>query len=61
MSLVNGPETEAQSLRRRLDEALDTFAFGLELKRRSLRLRHPTWTAEQIEADLERWVRSDEP
>jgi hypothetical protein len=48
-------------LRERLTEVFDTFAFGLELKRRSLRLQHAEWTAERIEAELERWVRSDEP
>ena len=58
---MNESESQNETLRRRLDEVLDTFAFGLEIKRRSLRLRHPEWDAVQIEVELERWVRSDEP
>jgi hypothetical protein len=59
--IVQAKETEQALLRCRLEEVLDTFAFGLDLKRRSLRLQHPGWTADQIEAELERWVRSDDP
>ncbi|MBK6697104.1 MAG: hypothetical protein IPG50_33690 [Myxococcales bacterium] len=58
---MKAPQTSQELLRARLEEAFDTFAFGLELKRRSLRLRHPEWSAEAIEAEVERWVRSDEP
>lgn len=55
-----GERTEPD-LRRRLEEVFDTFDFGLQLKRQNLRLRNPEWSAAQIEAEVERWVRSGEP
>ena len=40
----------------RLHRALEMMAQGIEIKRANLRRQHPTRTADEIQALLERWL-----